>query len=69
MALAAKGDRVRITIETTVEDIDRYAGGGYDGMGLNGRLDVLYSNRHTLEIPPFADRLPSDTTVVIEVLS
>jgi len=63
------GDRVRITIETTVERVDDGTWWGSAKYEAPGRVDLLYGNRHTLEVPPTADRDATGTTVAVEVLA
>lgn len=63
------GDRVRITIETTVERVDDGTWWGSAKYEAPGRVDLLYGNRHTLEVPPTDDRDATGTTIAVEVLA
>jgi hypothetical protein len=56
------GDRVRITIETTVEDVRAFR--DYE----RGELRVFFAGRYPLVLPSFANRETHNTVVTVDVL-
>jgi hypothetical protein len=59
-----RGQRVRIIIDTTVEDMSTYNPDEYEG-DMRERVDVLFAGRHTLELPDLTNAIGTSIAVLV----
>lgn len=58
------GQRVRIIIDTTVESVHTYRQSDYP-TDVRQRVDVLFAQRHTLELPDLTSAHNAGTTIAV----